>query len=101
VGAAVACAILLVGPGAASSLAAGLEEAPICVGDSCQPPPSEPEDPTPGTLVPNPGNPPLHVFEPKQKKKHLKPKTRKKHKKGNRRRARGHGTHEAARRPMR
>ncbi len=34
----------------------------------------EPEDPTPGTLVPNPGNPPLHFFEPKA--------TRKKHHKG-------------------
>ena len=28
--------------------------------------PPEPEDPTPGTLVPNPGNPPLHVFEPNE-----------------------------------
>jgi hypothetical protein len=30
-----------------------------CVGDACQPLPSPPEDPTPGTQVPGPGNPPL------------------------------------------
>jgi hypothetical protein len=30
-----------------------------CAGDACQFLPSEPEDPTPGTLVPSPGNPPL------------------------------------------
>ncbi len=95
-----ACAILLAGPGAVSGVAAGLEEEPICVGDSCQPLPPEPEDPSPGTLVPNPGNPPLHIFEPK-KKKHLKLKTRKKHHKGHRRGGQGHGRHGAARRPMR
>jgi hypothetical protein len=38
-----------------------------CVGDSCQPLPGEPDDPTPGTLVPNSGNPPLHIFGPKAK----------------------------------
>ncbi len=42
----------------------------VCVGDNCQPLPSEPEDPTPGTLVPNPGNPPLRIFGPRKKKKH-------------------------------
>jgi hypothetical protein len=31
-----------------------------CVGDACQPLPSPPEDPTPGTQVPGPGNPPVH-----------------------------------------
>ena len=31
-----------------------------CEGDACQPLPSEPEDPTPGTLVPGEGNPPVH-----------------------------------------
>lgn len=69
-GTAVACAILLSGPVAVSGAAE--EEEPICVGDSCQPLPPEPEDPTPGTLVPNPGNPPRHVFEPGKKhhKKH-------------------------------
>jgi hypothetical protein len=43
-----------------------------CLGDSCQPLPGEPEDPTPGTLVPNPGNPPLRIFGPEAKPKHLK-----------------------------
>ncbi len=92
-GAVLACAFLLAGPGAAGSAAAELEEEPICVGDSCQPLPPEPEDPTPGTLVPNPGNPPLHVYEPKAKKK--------KHRKGKRHGARGHGKHGAARRSTR
>jgi hypothetical protein len=32
-----------------------------CVGDACQPLPSEPEDPQPATLVPSPGNPPARV----------------------------------------
>lgn len=92
-GAVLACAFLLAGPGAAGSAAAELEEEPICVGDSCQPLPPEPEDPTPGTLVPNPGNPPLHVYEPKTKKK--------KHHKGKRHGAGEHGKNGAARRPMR
>jgi hypothetical protein len=43
----------------------------VCVGDGCQPLPSEPEDPTPGTLVPNPGNPPPRMFSPR-KPKHLR-----------------------------
>lgn len=83
-----ACVILLAGPGAAGGAVEGAEEEPICVGDSCQPLPPEPEDPTPGTLAPNPGNPPLRIFEPKTKKKQ-----RKAHPKG----ARGHGKHGAAR----
>lgn len=41
-----------------------------CVGDSCQPLPGEPDDPTPGTLVPNPGNPRLRIFGPRKPKKH-------------------------------
>jgi hypothetical protein len=41
-----------------------------CEGDACQPLPSEPEDPTPGTLVPNPGNAPVHF----PKTHHRKPK---------------------------
>lgn len=53
------------------------EEEPVCVGDSCQPLPPEPEDPTPGTLVPNGGNPPLHIEEPK--KKHPKGRHGKRH----------------------
>lgn len=35
-----------------------------CEGDACQPLPSPPEDPTPGTLVPTEGNPPVR-FPPK------------------------------------
>jgi hypothetical protein len=56
--------------------------APVpCVGDACQPLPPAPEDPTPGTLVPNPGNP----VQPKPKKKTHKPKKHhKKHGKGKR-----------------
>jgi hypothetical protein len=83
VGAILACLILLAVPAAAS---ASVEEEIICVGDSCQSLPAEPEDPTPGTLVPNPGNPPLHIFEPKAKPKH-----RKKHHRGHRRGGRTHG----------
>jgi hypothetical protein len=36
-----------------------------CVGDACQFLPSEPEDPTPGTLVPSTGNPPPAATKPK------------------------------------
>jgi hypothetical protein len=42
-----------------------------CIADACQGLPGSPEDPTPGTLVPNPGNPPLRFFSPKSHK-HLK-----------------------------
>jgi hypothetical protein len=87
VGVVLACAILLAAPVVAGGVE-GSDEGVICVGDSCQPLPAEPEDPTPGTLVPNPGNPPLHIFEPKTKKKHRKG-------------GRGHGKQGAARRPMR
>ena len=38
----------------------------VCEEDSCVPLPSPPDDPTPGTLVPGPGNPPVHF--PKGKK---------------------------------
>jgi hypothetical protein len=49
--------------------------APVpCIGDACQPLPPAPEDPTPGTLVPNPGNP----VQPKPKKPKPKPKHHKK-----------------------
>ena len=54
-----------------------------CIGDACQALPEPPEDPTPGTLVPNSGNPPLKVSGAKPKPKHRKRK-RRKHK------ARGH-----------
>jgi hypothetical protein len=61
-----------------------LPPAPIpCVGDACQPLPPAPDDPTPGTLVPNPGNP---VLAAPKKKKTQKPKKKhhKKHGKGRR-----------------
>lgn len=38
-----------------------------CIGDACQSLPSPPDDPTPGTLVPGPTNPPLRFFGPKPK----------------------------------
>ncbi len=47
--------------------------APIpCDGDACQALPEAPEDPTPGTLVRNAGNPELQFTTPKTKKKHHK-----------------------------
>jgi hypothetical protein len=60
-----------------------------CKGDDCQRPPEAPEDPTPGTLVPNSGNPPLHVVgerskKKKSQKKHRRQKHRKTHRKGSR-----------------
>lgn len=55
----------------------------VCTGDACQPLPGEPDDPTPGTLTPSSGNPPLQIFEPKsqkhKKKRHRKKRHRKKH----------------------
>ncbi len=42
-----------------------------CEGDACQPLPSPPEDPTVGSLIPGPGNPPVHFPKTKKpKKKH-------------------------------
>jgi hypothetical protein len=68
-----ACAALLLAPAAAGAgVSFAADEEIVCVGDSCQPLPPEPEDPTPGTLVPNPGNPPLRFFEPKKRAKHRK-----------------------------
>jgi hypothetical protein len=49
-----------------------------CVADACQPLPEAPEDPTPGTLVPNAGNPAARFTKVKDKTKH-KPKKKKKH----------------------
>jgi hypothetical protein len=45
-----------------------------CDGDACQPLPPPPEDPTPGTIVANPGNPvkPAAKKKAKPKKKHHK-----------------------------
>ncbi len=57
-------------------------ETPLpCVADACQILPEAPEDPTPGTLVPNSGNPPLKVeaaaSKPKKKHRHRKRKHKK------------------------
>lgn len=53
-----------------------------CNGDACQSLPEAPEDPTPGTLVPNAGNPPLTIAGgTKKKKKHHRKKAKKHHKK--------------------
>lgn len=41
----------------------------VCAGDACQSFPLPPQDPTPGTLVPNPGNPPLQILGPRKKRK--------------------------------
>lgn len=41
-----------------------------CDGDACQSLPSAPEDPTPGTLVPNSGNPALRIVKQHTKKHH-------------------------------
>jgi hypothetical protein len=48
-----------------------------CKADACQSLPAAPEDPTPGTLVPNSGNPALRF--PKQHHKHRKHRHKKKH----------------------
>ena len=59
-----------------------------CVADACQVLPAAPEDPTPGTLVPNAGNPPLTVAGAG---KATKPKHKKHGKKQRDRRAKQHG----------
>jgi hypothetical protein len=41
----------------------------LCEEDACQPLPSPPDDPTPGTLVPHAGDPPVR-FQKKHRKKH-------------------------------
>lgn len=52
-----------------------------CIADACQPLPEAPEDPTPGTLVPNSGNPaPRFVKAKEQKRKKPKQKGKKKRK---------------------
>lgn len=49
-----------------------------CNGDACQPLPVAPEDPTPGTLVPNSGNP-VPVAKKKQKRHKKKHRKRRRH----------------------
>jgi hypothetical protein len=73
----------------------GLPEAgkPIpCLADACQGLPGAPEDPTPGTLVPYPGNPPQRFFGPRPRK-HLKPPRHHRHHRrhGNGKQAQGGG----------
>ncbi|HWO47585.1 MAG TPA: hypothetical protein VNM41_05940, partial [Solirubrobacterales bacterium] len=51
-----------------------------CEGDSCQPLPGEPEDPTPGTLLQTAGNERLHIPKGKHRKKHKKKHHKQKHK---------------------
>jgi len=58
-----------------------------CVGDACQPLPSPPDDPSPGTLVPNAGNPPARWFRPGRKHH----KHRKRHRRRHRRAEQGGG----------
>jgi len=41
-----------------------------CIGDACQSLPAPPDDPTPGTLAPNSGNPGPRVLTPKARKRH-------------------------------
>lgn len=66
-------------------------QAPIpCVGDACQALPNPPEDPAPGTLVPNSGNPPLSIAKErakhhKHRHKHRRRGKRGKHRHGRRR----------------
>ena len=95
-GVVLACAILLAVPLAAAGAIEGVEEEPVCVGDSCQPLPAEPEDPTPGTLVPGPGNPPLHIFEPRKKNR----RAHRPHRNGHRAEGRGQAKRRPAGRPM-
>ncbi len=82
-GIALACALTAIAPAAASSAepAEPPSEEIICEGDSCQALPPEPEDLAPGTLAPNPGNPPRHFSEPKKhgRKQHRKGGHRKSH----------------------
>jgi hypothetical protein len=40
----------------------------VCKGDACQALPREPEDPSPATLLPNSGNPPLKVEKVKERR---------------------------------
>jgi hypothetical protein len=51
-----------------------------CIADSCQDIPEAPEDPTPGTLVPNAGNPRLKIAGERSKTKRRHAKRKKHHK---------------------
>jgi hypothetical protein len=60
-----------------------------CDGDSCQPLPSPPEDPSPGTLISNPGNPAAKIVETGRGRKHGHHKKKRHH--GRKHPARHHG----------
>lgn len=66
-----------------------------CSADACQPLPSAPEDPTPGTLTANAGNPPLRFPAKKGKKKHHRHKPS--HRKGHHRHRGPHQSHAGGR----
>ncbi|MET0557266.1 MAG: hypothetical protein ABW065_01150 [Solirubrobacterales bacterium] len=59
-----------------------------CEEDACQPLPPPPDDPSPGSLVPSTGNPPVHFPRAKKAKKH-----RRKRGVGKKRRHRGRSSH--------
>jgi hypothetical protein len=63
---------------------------PACEGDACQILPVAPEDPIPGTLNPNAGNPPLQAEKPEKKKQATKKKAKKKKKHGKVKAKHGH-----------
>lgn len=50
-----------------------------CIADACQALPAAPDDPTPGTLVPNSGNPTPSIVKEKRKRHHKKKNTRRHH----------------------
>lgn len=74
-----AAAILLGAPASAAagpvpqlSSTEGTETEIPCEGDTCQPLPTPPEDPQPGTTVVGPANPPPHYAKPPRKPRHHK-----------------------------
>lgn len=60
------------------------EEPIACIGDACQVLPAPPEDPGPGTLVPNSGNSPLKIVREKPKHKKHRHRHRRHHKRSHR-----------------
>jgi hypothetical protein len=71
------------------AIAGAVEETEVeipCEGDSCQPLPTPPEDPQPGTLVPGPANPPPHYRKPRKHRHHKK---HHRHRRRHRKRGRG------------
>lgn len=65
----------------------GLPEPPkpfACTGDACQALPSPPDDRTPGTQVPNGGNPPLRIVKHQHKRKHHRKVLKRGHRKAGR-----------------